>query len=170
MTSPERTISIPVSTATHVVIGCVFALIAITAFWVALQLPAELAHYRGSALTITFIASVGATSYGLLCANHRLKFRVDDNAEAIADARAELRTAKAEIFAKIDSIDAKLDNIATRLDELGGEVGQNRGAIKELTDAVDEARNSVEALQDCYLKEGQAPAQKEIPAPRERNL
>jgi hypothetical protein len=170
MSAPEKTIHIPVSAATHVAIGCVIALIAVTAFWVALQLPAELAHYRFGALTITFVAAVGAISYGLLCANHRLKFHVNDNAHAIDAARAELRTAKAQTFAKVDLLDAKLDRIAARLDELGDDVGQNHGAIKELTDAVDEASNAVEALQDCYLEEGQAPDRKEIPAPRERNL
>jgi hypothetical protein len=161
MTSPEKTIHIPVSTATHVVIGCTIALIAITAFWVYTQLPSHQANYRGTAFAIALIAAFGVTSYGLLCANHRLKFHVDDNAEAIEAARAELRTAKAELF-------VKLDRIAARLDELGSEVGQNSGTIKELTDAVDEARNSVEVLQDCYSKEGQAPARKEIPAARKQ--
>lgn len=169
MTS-EKTIHIPVSTATHVVIGCTIALIGILAFWVYTQLPSHQANYRGTAFAIALIAAFGVTSYGLLCANHRLKFHVDDNAEAIQGARAELRTAKAEISAKIDLLAPKLDTIAARLDELGNEVSENRGAIKELTDAVDEARNSVEALQDCYLEEGQAPVRKEIPAPRERNL
>lgn len=166
MSEPEKTIHIPVSAATHVAIGCTIALIAVTAFWVYTQLPSHQANYRGAAFAIALTAAFGVTSYGLLCANHRLKFHVDDNAEAIEAARAELRTAKAQTFAKIDLLGAKLDTVAARLDEFGGELG----AIKELADAVDEAKLSVEALQDCYLEEGQAPVWKEIPAPRERNL
>jgi len=168
MTSPEKTISISVPTAQHVAIGCLLALVALCAFFVYTQLPAEQAHLRGSALALAIVGSVAAMSYWLWCASQCLRSDVRDNGTAIEDARAELRTAKAEIFAKLDSIIA-------RLDDLGDEVGQNRGEIKELTDAVDGAAEAVReiagdvvALQECYLTEGEIPAQRaRKEAPRE---
>lgn len=154
MTTPtERTISIPVSLVTHVVIGCIIALIALVALFVYFQLPAVHPH-RGGALALAIIASAGALSYWLWCASQCLKADVQDNAQAIEDARAEIRNVKAETL-------AKLDTVIGRLDELSEETGGNRGAIKELTDAVDANAAAIAAmtkalnvLRECYLQEG----------------
>jgi len=163
-TSADRTISIPVSLATHVVIGCLIALVALAAMFAYFQLPTS--HYRGVALTIAIIASAGALSYWLWCASQCLHADVRANGVAIDDARAEIRTAKAEAL-------ARLDRVLTVLGELREEIGQNRGAIKEHTDAVDANTAAVTAmtkalnvLRECYLQEGVIQQDQPKEAPR----
>lgn len=163
MTSPtpsERTISIPVSVATHVVIGCVIALVALVALFVYFQLPSPHSHYRGVALALTIIASAGALSYWLWCTSQCLRANVRANGYAIEDVRAELRTAKAEVLAKLDGLSGRIDTI----DE---EITENRGAIKEVTDAVDDLAKAIRALRECYLQEGTIPKREDEEAPHQ---
>lgn len=169
-TSPDRTISIPVSAATHVAIGCVIALLALAAFFVYTQLPAAHADYRGGALALGIVAAVAALTYWLWCTSQCLRADVRANAVAIEDARAELRTAKAEVL-------ARLDGLAGRFDAIADEIAQNRGSIKELTDATDETTNALgklakelKALRECYLQEGTIPSPRKDDAPRENWL
>lgn len=154
----DRTISIPVSAAMHVVIGCVIALLALTAFFVYAQLPNEHDKYRSGALALGIVAAVAALTYWLWCTSQCLRADVRANAVAIEDARAEIRTAKAEVL-------ARLDGLAGRLDSIADETAQNRGSIKELTDtadqtaaALDKVAKAMKALQECYLQEGTIPA------------
>jgi hypothetical protein len=145
--SPDRTISIPVSAATHVAIGCVIALLALTAFFVYTQLPARHGDYRGGALSLGILAGVGALTYWLWCTSQCLWVDIRANAVAIEDARAELRTAKAEMFAKVDALDLRIDIIAE-------DITENRGSIKEVTDALGDVAKGLKALRECYLQEG----------------
>jgi hypothetical protein len=176
MTSPaDRTISIPVSLATHVTIGCLIALIALASFFVYTQLPTEHAHYRGSALTLTIVASVGALSYWLWCASQCLHADVRANGAAIEEARdearAEIRTAKAEVLARSDTTTHRLD---ARISALAEEVAENRRSIKELTDAFSANTAAMVAmtkafnvLRECYLQEGTTQSRADQEAPRE---
>lgn len=141
-TVPARTISIPVSAAWHAGIGIVLALIAITAFWVHFQLP-EANPYKETATEIGLLAGFGALSYWLWCDLQRGRAeRLDiDDAVAAAVAAAEAREAR----------------LLAVLQEMSEAVCANGTAVKELDGAVTENTGAIEALQDCYLEEGQAP-------------
>lgn len=161
-TSADRTISIPVSLATHVVIGCLIALVALAAMFAYFQLPNS--HHRSVALTITVIASAGALSYWLWCASQCLRADVRANAVAIEDARdearAETRAAKAEVLARHDTSTDRLD---ARISGLGEDVADHSRSIKELTDAFEAntaamiaMTKAFKVLRECYLQQGTA--------------
>lgn len=134
----------------HTAIGVVIALLALVAFFVYAQLPPHHADYRGGAFALGSVAAAAALSYWLWCANRCLRDDVSANAEAIEDARAELRTAKAEVL-------AKLDGMALHVSEIAQAVAENQGSTKELTAALGEVSKGLTVLTECYLQEGTIP-------------
>lgn len=151
----EVTFSISVPSAVHAGIGVGLAAIAIIAFVIHIELPKDSPH-RISVATIAAVAAFATMSYWLWCVMQHLRADHVELGEAIAANRAEARQRQESIFEAFAEIGA-------RLSELSEEIGENRNAIKGLADAVDdntgkveESIGAVEALQDCYIDEGQA--------------
>src|SRR5688500_16385405 len=90
---PPRTISIPVPAALHTSIGILMALIAITALWVHVELPAG-HHYKGTALGIGLLTSCTALTYWIWCGQQCARSETKDVGDAIA--AAERRAAARE--------------------------------------------------------------------------
>lgn len=163
MTQPTRVITIPVPAALHTVCGVVLALITITAFWAHIEIPPGHPN-KGTALGISIFSGCTALTYWLWCGQQCTRAGMQDIAESVEDARAELRTAKAEVLAKIDGM-------AAHVSEIDAVVAENQGSIKELTDAVDgltaslgKVAQGLRALRECYLQEGTIPeADEDVP-------
>lgn len=162
-TESTRTISIPVSAATHVVVGILIALIAITAFWANSQLPHS-NDYRGTAIGIGVVGAFSAIAYWLKCDLQRGRIERHDIADTLDATAREAREREGRLLAVLERIDANLVENRGAIKKIADAVDVNTAAIKELreavganTETVAENTGAVEALQDCYREEGKAP-------------
>lgn len=141
MTEPTRrvTISFAVPSAAHAVIGAILMLLTLAAWWVHFALPAS-NTYQPTAADIANLAGSVTLAFWLFCVVQRNRSDAEE-----FDERATAAIAEAE---------AREKRLLAAFREVAEEVAENRGSIKELQDSVDEAIKAVEALQNCYLREG----------------
>lgn len=160
--TPERvTISFHVPKRRHIIIGTSITAAAIAATVIYLQLPTDHPHAI-AAIGAGVVAACFALAYWLRCFMQGLH----DDHEGLSTS---IEAGRAEAQNRQETVLGSFDQIGSRLSDLGDEVTQNRSAIKEIVDSLDEIKTAlqkstgaIEALQDCYLEEGQAP-QKEDP-------
>lgn len=132
---PARTISIPVSAATHAAVGVVLALIAVMAFWVHIELP--IGHiYRGTALAIGVVGSGFALTYWAVC--------------TVQCGRAET----ADVAETLQAVDERQRVILAAVQGVADQGGSNADAVGGLGKKIAENTGALEALQDTYLNEG----------------
>lgn len=155
--TPERvTISFSVPNRRHIIIGAAITAAAIAATVVYLQLPTN--HPHANAIVAGALAATGfALAYWLRCFMQHLR---DDN-EGLSTS---IEASRAEAQGRQETVLDSFDQIGIRLSDLGNDIAENRSAIKEIVDSLNEitialhaATGAIEALQDCYLEEGQAP-------------
>lgn len=131
----QKTISIPVPAALHTIVGAIFTLIALAAFWVHLALPNGHTN-RSAAAAFGVLAGAAALIYWLWCGQQCNRSETRDVREAIEAAEAKANERETQILAALDKATDQLN--------------ENHAVIKELTGAV-------EALQDTYLADGRPP-------------
>lgn len=142
MTAPRRvTITVSIPAAVHLIIGIILAAASAAGFWIHFELPP--AHqYRETASDIANLLGCTALAYWLWCVLQRNR---SEHANLDQTAREAIATAEAR--------HAQKQGV---LAEIVEEVIENRAAIKDLEGRLSELLAAVEALQDCYLSEGQA--------------
>jgi hypothetical protein len=152
MTEPTRrvTISFAVPSKLHGALGAGLILVFITAWWVHFALPAGHA-YKPTTADIASLAGSAGLAYWLFCVvQHNRSEAADFDERATAAIAEAVAREKRLIAAYTETTNAVLAVFR----EISEAVAENRGSIKELQDAVDEGTNAVEALQNCYLREG----------------
>jgi hypothetical protein len=174
MTAPSKrvNISFTIPPTLHLVIGAILAAGAAIAYAVHFALPTD-DPYRESAAYVGNLAGFVAASYCVWCTSRGGRA---DTADLTRVTQAAIAAA-AERQAGIQStLEAATTAILLSLREIAEQEAEDRGAMKRLEEAVNgaveavkESAGAVEALQDCYLAEGQVlvlPARVEAPGDR----
>lgn len=175
MTAPAKrvTVSFTIPSTLHLIAVLALVAGAITAYAMHFALPHD-DPYRDTAANIGNLAGFIAVGYCALCIGRRNR---SDTAD-LADITEAAIQAAAERQAGIQStLEAATTAILLSLREIAEHQSEDRGAVKQLeeavnaaTEAVTEALGAVEALQDCYIAEGQALILPAIEAPHDRTL
>lgn len=169
MTAPAKrvTISFTVPPTLHLIAVLALTAAAIAAYILHFSLPLD-DPYRGTAANVGNLCGFVAVGYCVLCVSRRNRSDTADLTEVTQTAIQ----AAAERQAGIQStLEAATTAILLSLREIAEQLAEDRGTIKELDEAIAGAAEAVEALQDCYLAEGQilvVPALGD--APRDRAL
>lgn len=178
------TISFSVPSTVHLIAGLVLAAAAIVAYVLHFTLPLD-DPYRNTAASIGNLASFVTVGYCMLCVSRgnradtaELAESTDAATTAAAKRQEEIRSILVAATESIRStLEAATTAILLSLREIAEQQTDDRGALKQLeeavngaTEAVAEAIGAVEALQDCYLAEGQALILPAIETPRDRTL
>jgi hypothetical protein len=162
MTAPAKrvTISFTVPSTLHLIVGLLLAASTIAAYAMHLALPPT-DHYRETFAYIGNFAGFVTVGYCIWCATRAANSDTADLAEITETAIEAAADRQAGIQA---TLEAATTAILLALREIAENLAEDHGTIKRLDEAITSAAEAVEALQDCYLAEGQAlvlPAQRD---------